>query len=105
MRGEDTSTQPHTGEHIASLALQVMEEIGLHRFSAVVTDGAANVTRARSLIVEKAPTVLNMWDPCHKLSLLIKDICTISELKPVRIHALLSNSIPELSHTTLAGYS
>lgn len=85
MRGEDTSALSHTGEHIASLARQVMDQVGRGRISAVVTDGAANVVRARKLLVEEVPTVINLTDPCHKLSLLIKDIMKIEDFTEVRL--------------------
>ncbi|KAF8600207.1 hypothetical protein BDV93DRAFT_447951 [Ceratobasidium sp. AG-I] len=42
---------------------------------------AANVTSARKLIVNEMPTILNLSDPCHKLSLLIKDISKVPELQ------------------------
>ncbi|KAF8600767.1 hypothetical protein BDV93DRAFT_446901, partial [Ceratobasidium sp. AG-I] len=79
MRGEDTSSFSHTGEHVATIARQVMDQVGCHRFSAVVTDGASNVVCACKLLVEETPTVINLTDPCHKLSLLIKDISKIDD--------------------------
>lgn len=92
MRGEDTSTQSHTGEHIANIARQVMDLVGRDRFSAVVTDGAANVVRARKLLVGETPTILNLSDPCHKLSLLIKDVTKLDEFREVCLWILVKVS-------------
>ncbi|KAF8601837.1 hypothetical protein BDV93DRAFT_445172, partial [Ceratobasidium sp. AG-I] len=62
------------------------------RFSAVVTDGAANVVRARKILAEETPTILNLTDPCHKLSLLIKDIAKLDEFRePIqKLHCTFS---------------
>ncbi|QRW15693.1 hypothetical protein RhiXN_03694 [Rhizoctonia solani] len=67
MRGEDVSLESHTGEHIASLAKQIIQSIGPERFVAVVTDGAANVVLARRLLAEFC----------------VKDICKIPEFQKV----------------------
>ncbi|GAB1523767.1 hypothetical protein RhiTH_006917 [Rhizoctonia solani] len=80
MRGEDVSLESHTGEHIASLAKQIIQSIGPERFVAVVTDGAANIVLARRLLAEFCGA-LPFNDAPHKLSLLVKDICKIPEFQ------------------------
>ncbi|KAG9110107.1 hypothetical protein FRC07_008235 [Ceratobasidium sp. 392] len=86
IRGKDVSTESHTGEYIASIARQILSEVGHDRFAAVVTDGAANMVRTRRILVEETPTILNLSDPCHKMSLLIKDICKLEEfLETIRV--------------------
>ncbi|KAJ7577932.1 hypothetical protein C8J56DRAFT_716091, partial [Mycena floridula] len=43
-------------------------------FSLIVSDTTGNVKKARRLICEKWPWILNCPDPCHQLNLLMKDI-------------------------------
>ncbi|KAF8148878.1 hypothetical protein B0H34DRAFT_828209, partial [Crassisporium funariophilum] len=43
-------------------------------YSAVAEDGGPNVRSAKIKLVKKYPWIINIYDPCHNLSLFMKDI-------------------------------
>ena len=59
------SEEKHTGEFLAQQIKQILEEIGPNKFSAIVTDGAANVNLARILIADKYKHILNLRCIAH----------------------------------------
>jgi hypothetical protein len=96
LAGHEDSGKSHTGEHILGLmlkvfywrlashpaeliaaAMQIIEEIGPNRFSAVTTDNAGNTRLARELLNEKYPYIEIFCDVCHHMSNTAKDICSL----------------------------
>jgi hypothetical protein len=47
--------------------------------------GSVNTRLARQKLVELYPHIINLQDPCHKLSLAVKSIGKLPEFQPVRI--------------------
>lgn len=43
-------------------------------YSAIVGDGGPNVRSAKKKLVQDFPWILNIYDPCHNLSLFMKDV-------------------------------
>ena len=56
----DLSNQSHTGETLQDCIQQIFDELGVHKFGAIVTDGGSNCTVAQQLISEQYPHILNL---------------------------------------------
>ena len=55
---------------------EIIEQIGVKRFSVIVSDAGANIQNAHKLIVEKYPNILNIRCIAHSINLISKDsIC------------------------------
>ncbi|KAF8836004.1 hypothetical protein BDN67DRAFT_872931, partial [Paxillus ammoniavirescens] len=82
---------------------QVISKIGLWNFGATSSDNTGNTRKARKLLCQLFPHILNMQDACHLLNLGIKAVCllpqfteTISRLR--RILAFMSRSAYATEH-------
>lgn len=62
-----------------------MKRVGIERFCAVCSDNAGNTKKARALLKELTPTVLDIADCCHHLQNTAKDLTRLPEFKEVRI--------------------
>jgi Protein of unknown function (DUF 659) len=71
---KNLSEERHTGEFLCQQIEQILVEIGPDKFSAIVTDGAANVNLARLLITDKFKHILNLRCIAHCINLISKDI-------------------------------
>lgn len=80
---KNLSNNSHTGEFLKSQILSIIEEIGYEKFSAIVTDGGSNVQKARDLISETFPNILNIRCIAHCLHLISKDIISHSFAKNI----------------------
>jgi len=65
-------------------ALQVIDLIGRANFAAVVCDSTGNTKRFRKLLTECIPTMLNLADVVHHLSLFLKDVAQMTYFKEVQ---------------------
>ena len=72
------SKDSHTGEFLSNEISQVLEEVGVSKFCAVVSDHATNVALAKKLIAEKYPSILPMRCITHYINLLSNDIIKLS---------------------------
>jgi hypothetical protein len=63
--------------------LQVINKIGPHRFAAICSDNTGNTKKARRIVVEKFPAILNLADVCHHLANTAKDISKLLEFQKV----------------------
>ena len=77
------SSQSHTGELLEQQITLILEEIGVEKFSAIVTNGGANVQKARELINSKFKHILNIRCIAHCLNLISKDIISHSFAKRI----------------------
>ncbi|CAB4404603.1 unnamed protein product [Rhizophagus irregularis] len=75
---KDLSNESHTGEFLAKTIEEIIDEIGLAKFSAIVTDSGANIQNARQIITEKYKNILNVRCMAHTINLISKDICSTS---------------------------
>ena len=69
----DLSDQRHTAENLVQKIEEILNEIGIQRFSAIVTDSGSNVNLARKIITQKFPHVINIKCMAHCLNLITKD--------------------------------
>jgi hypothetical protein len=71
---KDFSSESHTANYIANQIEDVINKIGSNKFSAIVSDGAANLREARKIISKKFPNILNIRCIAHCIHLISKDI-------------------------------
>lgn len=94
--------------NIAELnTMQVIITIGATRFSGICSDDTGNTRLARKKVQKKYPWILNTPDPCHRMNLLVKDICVISFFQPAiktcrRVIKFFKKSTHANSHLRIA---
>ncbi|KAG9087454.1 hypothetical protein FRC06_002533 [Ceratobasidium sp. 370] len=66
----------HNSAYMTCLLDEVVREIGAHRFISVVSDDTNATKKARRDFVEMYLTIINLADPCHKLNLVVQNICS-----------------------------
>ena len=64
----------HTSEYLAKKIKEVIENIGPNRISAIVSDNATNIKKAREIITEKYPRIENIRCISHCINLIACDI-------------------------------
>ncbi|OJT07823.1 hypothetical protein TRAPUB_1283 [Trametes pubescens] len=79
--GAELSKEAHTAEKVKDILLDVMESVGVERFSGVCSDSAGNTRKARQLLASEVPGLIDMPDCCHHLHNTAKDITKLSEFK------------------------
>jgi len=72
------SNESHTGSLLAKEMEEVLEKIGVEKFSAVVSDAGANVQNARQIITTKYNNILNVRCIAHAINLISKDVYNTS---------------------------
>ncbi|TFK80579.1 hypothetical protein K466DRAFT_503657, partial [Polyporus arcularius HHB13444] len=61
----------------------IMKRVGVERFCAVCSDNAGNTKKARALLKQLTPSVLDIGDCCHHLQNTAKDLTRLPEFKEV----------------------
>ncbi|KAJ7719512.1 ribonuclease H-like domain-containing protein [Mycena metata] len=111
VKGDEASGFSHTGEHIHTQILEVMDSIGRERFASIGSDSTGNTKLARELGQISVPTVLIVPDPNHHLSNTIKDICKIEYFQDaLRVIFDINKGLETIGNTRFgtlywAGYS
>ncbi|QRV96437.1 hypothetical protein RhiJN_24455 [Ceratobasidium sp. AG-Ba] len=90
----------HNSACMTKLLVEVACEIGVERIKCVTSDDTNATKKARKDFVAMYPTIINLADPCHKLNLVIQDIC--SDTMFVDTIRLLKILIKHFSHSTFA---
>ena len=70
----DISEHSHTAEYLSSVIEKVIVDIGINRISAVVSDNASNVRKAREIIHDKFPNIESVRCIAHCINLIACDI-------------------------------
>jgi len=68
------SKDSHTGDFLCSEISRVLNEVGVNKFSAVVSDHASNIVLAKNLISAQYPHIIPMRCIAHHINLLTNDI-------------------------------
>ncbi|KAI6143942.1 hypothetical protein BKA82DRAFT_4017174 [Pisolithus tinctorius] len=87
--GNEASNESHTGDHLFIVLNNIITQVGPEWFSCICSDDAGNTCLARKRIQAKYPWIVNIPDPCHRMNLLVKDICLIPFFRDVS-HGLVS---------------
>src|SRR5439155_19921741 len=66
------------GDFLSSELLRVLNEIGVDKFSAIVSDHAANIVLAKRLIADKYPHIIPVRCIAHHINLLTNDIMKLN---------------------------
>jgi hypothetical protein len=86
-RTMDIKGKSHTGEYMAEIILEVIEEIGVEKVLVVVTDGASNMVKARRIVQRKYPHIYIYSCEAHCFNLVAKDIMQYETFKDVQSSA------------------
>ena len=70
----DLSLNSHTAEFLADKIEEVIKRVGPEHFSAIVSDNAANVRKAREIINQKYPKIESIRCVSHCINLIACDI-------------------------------
>lgn len=70
----DLSIDSHTSKFLAERIKEVINIVGKEKFSAIVSDNASNVKKAREMIQEEFPSIQNVRCIAHCVNLLACDI-------------------------------
>ena len=70
----DLSIDSHTSKYFAEKIKKVIDRIRNEKFSAIVSDNAANVKKAHEIIKEEFPSIQNVRCIAHCVNLLACDI-------------------------------
>ena len=78
-----TKTERHTAEYMATKMEDVMTEIGIEKFGAVVTDDASVMVKATSILEEKYSHIAVYTCAAHTLQLIIADVTKLKSVKDI----------------------
>lgn len=68
------SKDSHTGEFLSAEILRILNEVGIKKFCAIVSDHASNVVLAKKMIAIQHPHIIPMRCITHHINLLTTDI-------------------------------
>lgn len=94
-KSKDTKAESHTGEYIAGIILEFIEEIGPDKVLIIVTDGAANMVKARGIVHRVHHHISIYGCSAHCLNLVVKDIINLKTFKGV--HSLASAILKDIN--------
>lgn len=105
--GNEASEESHTAEHLFKILDGVIIQVGPKCFSGICSDDTGNTRLAWKKVQKKYPWILNLPDPCHRMNLLVKDICTIVFFQPAikttrRVIKIFKKSTYASSHLKVA---
>lgn len=95
---KDLSSFSHTGEYLCEQIKCIFEEVGINKFVAIVSDGGANVKKAREMIHDDFPFILNIRCIAHCLNLITKDIVAHNFPKKIINYCKVLTSFFKTSH-------
>jgi len=70
----DISDHSHTAEYLSSVIEKVIVDVGVNRISAIVSDNASNVRKAREIVHNKFPNIENVRCIVHCINLIVCNI-------------------------------
>ncbi|GBC46481.2 ribonuclease H-like domain-containing protein [Rhizophagus irregularis DAOM 181602=DAOM 197198] len=70
----DYSGDHHTGDFLASQITDIIKKIGPEKVSALVTDNAANCVKAREIVTNQFPNIIDLQCIAHFVNLVTKQI-------------------------------
>jgi hypothetical protein len=65
LRLEDLSRQRHTSSYLASVIEEAINQVGIEKIVAIVSDNTSNIAGARRIITENHPRILNVRCVAH----------------------------------------
>ncbi|GBC25662.2 ribonuclease H-like domain-containing protein [Rhizophagus irregularis DAOM 181602=DAOM 197198] len=74
---QNLSKESHTSQYIAKKIIEVIESVGAEKFSAVVSDNASSMVKAKKLVNEKYENIMPIRCIDHQINLITTDICKL----------------------------
>ncbi|CAB4484763.1 unnamed protein product [Rhizophagus irregularis] len=74
---QNLSKESHTSQYIAKKIIKVIESVGAGKFSAVVSDNASSMVKAKKLVNEKYENIMPIRCIDHQINLITTDICKL----------------------------
>lgn len=99
-----TEADRHTGEFVAEKIEEILEEIGPHRFQAIITDNAAAMIKGRNLIRDKHQHIAVYSCAAHILNLLVSDTAKMKTLSLIEADCKAIVKEINNSHVLLATF-
>ncbi|KAJ3558474.1 hypothetical protein NP233_g11501 [Leucocoprinus birnbaumii] len=104
---DDSTGLSMMADYIFELLDKWVSRIGPNSFSSICSDDAANTKKARKLLSDRYPRILNFADACHNLQNATKDISALPDFKKTiaelrKLLAFMSLSTYSLDHYNLA---
>jgi replicative superfamily II helicase len=75
---QNLSKETHTSQYIAEKIIEVIESVGPKKFSAVVSDNASSMVKAKKLVNEKYENIMPIRCIDHQINLITTDICKLT---------------------------
>jgi replicative superfamily II helicase len=75
---QNLSKESHTSQYIAEKIIEVIESVGPEKFSAVVSDNASSMVKAKKLVNEKYENIMPIRCIDHQINLITTDICKLT---------------------------
>jgi hypothetical protein len=98
LEAHDNAGESHTAEFLHNQFRKDMETVGVGKFSAQCSDGAANVKLCRQMTAEKYPWIMNFSDPSHFLNLTAKQLAKVAPInKALKLAARITNHFSHAS--------
>lgn len=100
-----TEAERHTAEFMSNEITSVIEEIGPEKFLGVVTDNAASMEKARTMINNKYNFIFGYSYVAHTLNLLVGDLMKLNSLKNIEVACKEIVKEITMSHLNLAQFN
>ena len=75
---QNLSKESHTSQYISEKIIEVIELVGPEKFSAVVSDNASSMVKAKKLVNEKYENITPIRCIDHQINLITTDICKLT---------------------------
>ncbi|RWS20941.1 uncharacterized protein B4U80_11972, partial [Leptotrombidium deliense] len=76
----DASTERHTADYIENQVKDVITELGISKFTAVIGDNASNMKRMKTNMNKNYPHILPIGCAAHIINLFIQDLCKLQDI-------------------------
>ena len=78
---ENLSSKHHTAQYLSTVIEEVIGQVRISKFVAIISDNAANVVAAQRIISQNHPSILNIRCIAHCINLISSDIVKINQVK------------------------
>ena len=75
---QNLSKETHISQYIAEKIIEVIESVGPKKFSAVVSDNASSMVKAKKLVNKKYENIMPIRCIDHQINLITTDICKLT---------------------------
>lgn len=95
----ETAENRHTSEYISEQIIKVIKTYGPLKFSAFITDNAANMIKSGQLIRNKYPNIIHLTCLAHTLNLIVGDFMKCASIS--KLMATIITYVKTIKHSQL----